>query len=94
MLSEALDGGRGDAMSVRPASIEHIFEGDMMARGETVVLHEYDGGRAVEFQQVGDFVVMETGRHAFAFDAALFRHAMKRALGVTLMIEAEGTALP
>lgn len=46
--------------------------------GVAVQVREYDGGRGVEFEQCGDFIIMESGYHAFAFDAALMLHAMRR----------------
>lgn len=63
-----------------------------MTRGDSVAVREYDGGRAVVFQQVGDFVILDTEHHAFAFDAGIFRQAISRTLGISVILEAEGSA--
>jgi hypothetical protein len=55
-----------------------------MALGATVIVREYDGGRSVEFEHCGDFVVMETGHHAFAFDTGLLLHAMAKLLAANV----------
>jgi len=58
-----------------------------MATG--VQIKEFDGGRGVEFEKSGDYIIMETGYHAFAFDAALLWHAMKK-----LFAEKLGNTVP
>lgn len=57
--------------------------------GVAVQVREYDGSRGVEFEVSGDFVIMETGYHAFAFDTALLLHAMRK-----LFAERLDAALP
>lgn len=46
-----------------------------------IQVKEFDGGRGVEFEVSGDYVIMETGYHAFAFDRAILKHALRRLLG-------------
>ena len=48
---------------------------------------EYDGARSVQVDAVGDFVILDTGDHAYTFDRGIVLHAMKRILGIALIIE-------
>lgn len=60
-----------------------------MIASPTIEIKEYDGGRAVEMQRTADLVFLEAGGHAYAFDAGLFLHAMKRLLAISVILENE-----
>lgn len=54
--------------------------------GVEVVVREIDGGRAVEMAHVPGHVILEAGGHSYLFDEALFLHAVKRLMGISLVI--------
>lgn len=54
---------------------------------EAVKLKEFDGGRSVDMQSAPDFVFLEAGGHCYAFDRAMFLHAVTKVLGISVILE-------
>lgn len=48
---------------------------------------EFDGARSVQINAAGDFVILDTGDHAYAFDRGILLHALKRALGIAVIMD-------
>lgn len=63
-------------------------------------IREYDGGgRGIDIEVAGGFVIVEAAGHTYAFDRALMLHQIKRAFGIAFVVDevvvstGEGTAV-
>lgn len=50
-------------------------------------IKEFDGGRSMEIEADPNFVYVEMRGMVLSLDRSLFLHAMKRALGIALIVE-------
>lgn len=55
-------------------------------------VREYDGGRGIDIEVAGDFVVIEAAGHTYAFDKGVMLHQIKRAFGIVVILETDLTA--
>lgn len=50
-------------------------------------VREYDGGRGIDVEVAGGFVIIEAAGNTYAFDKALFLHQVKRSFGIAFVVD-------